>query len=418
MKGYDVSRGPTRRLVMGGAFATALIAGAAACGVPRKEADAAGAPTGADRTAPSATETATPAPTSTTPPTITVADLRGDTVAFGAPVTLTASAPLDSLTVRDGDGATIAGSLSRTGTSWVSAGPIGPGASWSWTATTPAGAVSHGTVGATAATRTVGATANIGVDMTVGVAAPIVVNFSTRVTDPAAVEKYLQVLIRPLGSTGGWRPVVGSWAWLPDNAPNSTMHFRTKQFWPAYSEVHVILPLAHLDWGGGVSGVQDFDWQFTVGRSQVVVADAREHNIVIYRDGVKVATYPASYGLDSDPIRNTRSGINIVTEKLPTVEMKSTLFHYDEIEHWAVRFNNNGQFIHANPKTVQYQGKTNVSHGCINLSTPNAQAYYATAIYGDPIDVRGTKVQLADTRTELYDWALSWQQWTAMSALR
>ncbi|HWC23815.1 MAG TPA: Ig-like domain-containing protein [Flexivirga sp.] len=406
-----MSDGLTRRVAMGGALATAVLAGAAACGDGKKSASdpaASGSATAGGEA--SASATAKPA-------TVTAAGLVNGSVPFGAPVTLTASVRLRSLTVQDGDGRTVDGKLARSGTSWTSAGLIGPDVCWSWTAITSKGASSHGTVASTAATRTVRATANIGVDRTVGVAAPIVVNFSAQVTDNAAVEKNLQVLMRPAGSSGPWKPAVGSWAWLPDNAPNSTVHFRTKQYWPAHTEVHVILPLAHLDWGGGVTGVQDLDWHFNIGRSQIVVADARKHNIVIYRDGAKVATYPASYGLNSDPIRNTRSGINIVTDKQQTVEMKSKRYHYDEIEHWAVRFNNNGQFIHANPDTVEQQGKTNVSHGCINLSTANGKAYYMTAIYGDPVDVRGTKVKLADTRTELYDWALSWKQWTALSAL-
>lgn len=402
----------TRRVAMSAALATAVLAGAAACGDGKKgSSDPAGTPT---KTKPSAKGSSTPA---AKPATVTAAGLESGTVPFGAAVTLAASAKLRSLTVQNHDGKPVEGKLDKYGTSWVSTVPIGPHESWSWTAITSEGATSQGTVASTTATQTVRATANIGVDMTVGIAAPIVVNFSAKVTDKAAVEKHLQVLMRPVGSTGAWKPAVGSWAWLPDNAPNSTVHFRTKQYWPAHTEVHVVLPLAHLNWGDGVTGVQDLDWKFTIGRSQIVVADARKHNIVIYRDGAKVVSYPASYGLNSDPIRNTRTGINIVTDKQPTVEMKSKRFHYDEIEHWAVRFNNNGQFIHANPDTVAQQGNTNVSHGCINLSTANGKAYYKTAIYGDPVDVRGTKVKLADERTELYDWALSWKQWTALSAL-
>ncbi|WP_158607495.1 L,D-transpeptidase [Flexivirga caeni] len=402
----------TRRVVVGGAFASAVLAGAAACGNPEAGSTSGGSGRAAG-TDPARRSSGAPVPAA-----VTVAGgIRGGPVPFGAPVTLHSSAPLRSLTVTDTAGAVVGGDLSGNGTSWVSSGLVGPGETWSWTATTPAGAVSHGMVSSTAATLRVRVTANIGVGMTVGVAAPIVLGFGARVTDPATVQKNLQVLMRPAGSTGAWRKAVGSWAWLPDDAPNSTAHFRTKQYWPAHTQVHVIAPLAHLDFGGGVTGVQDFDWQFTVGRSQVVVADAAKHNLVIYRDGVKVATYPASYGLDSDPIRNTRSGINIVTSKHQTFEMKSTLFHYDEIEHWAVRFNDDGQFIHANPTTVRYQGTTNVSHGCINLSTPHAKAYYQSAIYGDPIEVSGTKVKLADTRTKLYDWALTWKQWTAMSAI-
>lgn len=413
MRGYDVSDRLTRRVAMGGALATAMLVGAAACGDGLNSAEAPGA-RGSTTARGQAPASSTPAPK---PATITAAGLKSGSVPFGAPVVLTASARLRSMTLQSSGGQPVDGSLAKDGATWTSAGPIGPGASWSWTAITSGGATSQGTVASTAATQTVRATANIGVDKTVGIAAPIVVNFSAKVTDKAAVEKNLQVLMRPVGSNGPWKPATGSWAWLPDNAPDSTVHFRTKKYWPAHTEVHVILPLSHLDWGGGVTGQQDLDWHFTIGRSQIVVADARKHNIVIYRDGAKVATYPASYGLNSDPIRNTRTGINVVTDKQQTVEMKSKRFHYDEIEHWAVRFNNNGQFIHANPGTVAQQGKSNVSHGCINLSTANGKTYYKTAIYGDPVDVRGTNVKLADTRTQLYDWALSWKQWTALSAL-
>ncbi len=400
---------------MGGAFATAIALGVAACG--DNEHSSGPAQSGSDAPkSPEASASSHAAP----PAKISVSGLDegadGGAIPFGQTVTLTSSEKLKSLTVRDDDGKAVDGKRADDGMSWASTGLIGPDASWSWKAVTAAGAVSGGKVASTAAARTVRATANIGEDVTVGIAAPVVVNFNALVTDKATVEKHLRVLVRP-GSKGAWKEATGSWAWLPDSAPNSEAHFRTKEYWPAHSQVHVILPLGSLDWGGGVTGRQDLDWKFNIGRSQIVVADARKYNIVVYRDGAKVATYPASYGLGSDPIRNTRTGINVVTEKLKTVRMKSERYHYDEIEHWAVRFNNNGQFIHANPDTVEQQGNSNVSHGCINLSPKNGKAYYKTAIYGDPVDVRGTKVKLADTRTELYDWALSWKQWTEMSAL-
>lgn len=392
---------------MGGALAAAVTLGVAACG----NNDGAKGSAGSGAAKPSGAASAAP------PAKLTVKGAEDGSVPFGSPVTLTTSTPLRSLTVKDSDGKQVDGTLAKDGSSWASTGLIGPGTSWSWTATTTKGASSDGTVTSAAATRTVHATANIGVDMTVGIAAPIVLNFNAPVTDKATVEKHLQVLMRPAGSKGPWKPATGSWAWLPDSAPNSEAHFRTKKYWPAHTDVHVILPIGSLDWGGGVTGHQDLDWHFTVGRSQVVIADARKHNIVVYRDGAKTATYPASYGLESDPIRNTRTGINVVMGKQQTIEMKSELYHYQEIEHWAVRFNNNGQFIHANPSTVAQQGHTNVSHGCINLSPEDGKAFYHTAIYGDPVDVRGTNVKLADKRSELYDWALSWKKWSALSAL-
>ncbi len=361
------------------------------------------------------------APTSSPRPTPTVtagsADADGH-VPFGHPVTLHVDGgAATTLTAHDADGQAVPGRWNDAHDTWTSRAPIPSGSTWSWTAKGPAGSSAEGTVEATTATRTVRATANIGSHRTVGIAAPIVVKFAAKVTDKAYVERHLKVLMRPEGSKARWKPATGSWAWLPDNAPNSTVHFRTKHYWPAHTQVRVRLPLADLDWGGGVTGVQNLDWTFTIGRSQIVKADARTHHIVIYRAGKKVATYPASYGLDSQLNRNTRSGISIVTEKYKNIRMKSELFDYDLMEHWAVRINNNGEFIHANPETVRFQGKTNVSHGCINLSTPDAKAYFKTAIYGDPVEVTGTRTKLSDSRTELYDWALSWKQWKKLSAL-
>src|SRR5699024_6538911 len=97
--------------------------------------------------------------------------------------------------------------------------------------------------------------------------------------------------------------------------------------------------------------------------------------------------------------------------------MTSERWDYDLNERWAVRINNNGEFIHANPATVGDQGSTNVSHGCINLSTADAKAYFNSAIYGDPVIVTGTKTKLSDSLTELYDWVWSWKKWKSLSAL-
>ena len=59
-------------------------------------------------------------------------------------------------------------------------------------------------------------------------------------------------------------------------------------------------------------------------------------------------------------------------------------------ERFAVRISNNGEFIHANPASSGAQGNTNVTNGCINLSTSDAQQYFNSAIYGDPVEVTGT----------------------------
>jgi lipoprotein-anchoring transpeptidase ErfK/SrfK len=138
---------------------------------------------------------------------------------------------------------------------------------------------------------------------------------------------------------------------------------------------------------------------------------------VIIRDGAQVASYPASYGLDSDPNRNTRSGIHVVNEKFTDKRMVSQQYGYDVMEKWAVRMSNNGEFIHANPATTGVQGSTNVTHGCVNLSLADAKAYYDTALYGDPVEVTGTPIALSAKDGDIWDWTLSWSQWQRLSAL-
>ena len=74
----------------------------------------------------------------------------------------------------------------------------------------------------------------------------------------------------------------------------------------------------------------------------------------------------------------------MVSDKQQTTTMSNPAYGYSDVtEYWAVRISDNGEFIHQNQNTVSDQGNTNVSHGCINLSAQNAQAYYQSAIYGD-----------------------------------
>lgn len=362
---------------------------------------------------------ASPKPTPTaTPITVKTAHAKSGAVAFGKKVTLTAAkGRIKSMAVTGHGAHGIDGTVAKDGSSWQSAGPIKPDSTWKWSAVGTNGTKTKGRLSATKAKSKEHATVNIGRDQTVGIAAPIIVNFQSSVQNKANLQRQMTVRMRPHDSKGKWKKAKGAWAWMLAAPGTEKAHFRPKKFWPAHTDVRVDLPLGTLNWGGGKTGRQDITMRFTIGRSQIVKADAKKHNIVVYRDGKKVHTYPASYGLDSVKERNTRSGIHVVTEKYETKQMKSERWGYDLKEHWAVRINNNGEFIHANPATTSEQGSSNVSHGCINLSTTNAKAYYRTAIYGDPVIVTGTGTKLSNSLTELYDWALTWKKWQSLSAL-
>ena len=118
------------------------------------------------------------------------------------------------------------------------------------------------------------------------------------------------------------------------------------------------------------------------------------------------------------PGRATVTGIHIVTEKYPTFHMCNPEFDYcNVLEKWAVRINNNGEFIHENLKAAAAFGIANVSHGCINMGEPAAQDYYNSAIYGDPVNVTNTGGPPMSEKDSIYDWIYSPDEWKALSAL-
>ena len=88
--------------------------------------------------------------------------------------------------------------------------------------------------------------------------------------------------------------------------------------------------------------------------------------------------------------------------------MSNPPFYENVRERWAVRISNNGEFIHANPEIPPAQGSSNVTNGCINLSLGDAQAYFGTALYGDPVEVTGTSIDLSPADGDIYDWAIDW----------
>ena len=54
---------------------------------------------------------------------------------------------------------------------------------------------------------------------------------------------------------------------------------------------------------------------------------------------------------------------------------------------YAVRVTWSGVYVHSAPWSVDSQGYSNVSHGCINLSPDNAAWYFNQVNVGDPIQV-------------------------------
>ena len=64
--------------------------------------------------------------------------------------------------------------------------------------------------------------------------------------------------------------------------------------------------LQGVDLGGGAWGVENVSSHFTIGRAQIVKADVNSfHMLVVDGAGKTLMDMPASYGLGSDPNRDT-----------------------------------------------------------------------------------------------------------------
>lgn len=311
-------------------------------------------------------------------------------------------------------GKPVAGVLNRERTAFVVTEPLGYGAAYTWRGSV----VGHdgqatpvtGSLRTLAPTKVVNAAFQLSDGQTVGIAAPIIIQFDAPIDDKATVERALKVTTTPVTE--------GGWAWLPDEAQGARVHWRSREYFEPGTAVHVDAKLYGVAFGGGSYGAADSTLDFAIGRRQVVKASAPSHRIQVITDAGVIMDFPCSYG-QADKARNiTRSGIHVVTEKYSDFYMSNPAAGYDRIhERWAVRISNNGEFIHANPASSGAQGNTNVTNGCINLSTEDAEQYFHTAVYGDPVEVTGTSIELSYADGDIWDWAIDWSEWTSMSAL-
>jgi lipoprotein-anchoring transpeptidase ErfK/SrfK len=414
-----------------GSLAAALLAVTAGCttGSPGGLTAAAGTstPLGSLTTAATTTSPApanptsiSPATSSTTPaPPVAVVSatpaLDSGDLAPADPISIgVAQGTIDSLTMTNPDGNAVNGTLSADRTSWTLAEPLAFGATYTvaGTATGTDGkqVPITGTYSTVSPDVQVKNTIYPTDGMTVGVAAPIMVRFAVDPEDRAAIAKRITITTE--------QAVVGSWAWVKHDDDRWALDYRTKDYWPAGTKVHVEAKLFGVKIADGAYGRADVTSDFVIGRNQVVKADVNSHELLITNDGQVTASYPASYGRGSDtgdPNLITRSGVHVVNEFFETKLMSNPRYGYSNIpERWAVRISDNGEFIHANPASSGAQGNSNVTHGCVNLSLDDADAYFHSAIWGDPVEVTGTSVQLSADDGDIYDWGLSWDQWQAL----
>jgi lipoprotein-anchoring transpeptidase ErfK/SrfK len=352
------------------------------------------------------------------PPKPTVTFLPGD-AATGVVPTASIGAEVRNgwfqrITLTNPDGKVVAGALSQDRTAYTVTEPLGYGTEYTWAGSvvgrdgTAIPLTGHFTT--VKPTATISGQFQLADGQTVGIAAPIILQFNAPIKDKAAVERALPVTTDP--------PTEGSWAWLPDEAKGSRAHWRTKEYYQPGTTVRVDAKLYGVNFGEDAYGAEDLSLNITIGRRQVVRANVPSHRIQVETDQGVIMDFPCSYG-EADKARNiTRNGTHVVSEKYTDFYMSNPAAGYSNVhERYAVRISNNGEFIHCNPQSLGAQGNTNVTNGCINLNLENAIEYYNSAIYGDPVEVTGSSIQLSYSDGDIWDWAVDWDTWVSMSAL-
>ncbi|MGQ2911285.1 Ig-like domain-containing protein [Aeromicrobium sp.] len=245
---------------------------------------------------------------------------------------------------------------------------------------------------------------------TVGVGMPVIVTFDIPVKNRELFEEHMHVRSTP--------EVEGSWHWISD----SVVHYRPERYWPAGTKVTVDLDLNSLPAGGGVYGQQDQNIPFTIGKKVVTTVDVAKHTLTMSVDDEKLRTIPVSTG---KPGNETRRGTKVIMEKFSSVDMDAATTGVDSSDpdyydisdvRWAMRVTNSGEFLHAAPWSVGSQGRENVSHGCVGMSTADAKWVYDRSRRGDVVRFVNSPRSLEDNNGWT-DWNVDWSEWTKGSAL-
>jgi lipoprotein-anchoring transpeptidase ErfK/SrfK len=245
---------------------------------------------------------------------------------------------------------------------------------------------------------------------TVGVAMPVVVTFDVPVQDKASFQRKMTVTSAPA------QP--GSWSWIS----STEAHWRPAAYWQPGTKVSVDLDLNSVPGGNGTFGQLSLKGGFTVGNAVVMQADLASHKMTVLVNGQVAKTIPITGGKKG---WETRSGHKIIMSKHSTIKMDAATLglepgdpNYYSIPNvrYAMRETWSGEFVHAAPWSVGSQGRSNVSHGCIGMSTANAAWLFGQAKVGDPLVVTGTARGL-EKGNGWTDWNVTYEEFKQGSAL-
>lgn len=348
-------------------------------------------------------------------PTITLEGLRHGKVPWNKHLRLVAdNGTIRSIRVFANDGTPLPGTLATDSSTWISSSKLIPLSRYRAMVEVAGGGTSINETlkfRATDTNRHLTALLSPGDGDVVGVGSPVIVRLSRPVADSqrAAVENRLAVSTTP--------SVIGAWHWMS----SQELHWRPPTYWRPHTAITVSSNLNGLYLGHGVWGEGEHRTDFTIGDSHISRVDGARHEMYVYNNRHLIKTFPISVGRPQYP---TKSGVHITFEKSQVVTMDSATVgiprnspdgYYEKV-YWDVRISYGGAFVHAAPWSVAEQGISNVSHGCVNLSTTNAIWFYNWSLRGDIVDVYNTGAPPDTADPGMADWNMSWKKWVAGDA--
>ena len=334
-------------------------------------------------------------------------------VEVDSPVTVNAgTGVLGAVSLTNEDGELVASELSPDGLTWMTAEPLGYNKRY----TLQAEALGLGGVARTTATFQTRSPENLTMPYVmpndgevVGIGQPVAIRFDEDIPNRTAAERAITITTSP--------PVDGAFYWLS----NREVRWRPRDFWKPGTTVDVAVNSYGVDLGDGLFGQDDVTTRFTIGDEVIAIADDTTKTLTVRINGDVVKTMPLSMGKNSSP---TDNGTYLVGDRYRDLVMDSSTYGVPvnsaegyrlEVE-WATQMSYSGIYVHAAPWSVGSQGRSNVSHGCLNVSTSNAQWFYDNTKRGDVVQVVNTVGPTLPGTDGLGDWNVPWEQWQAGNA--
>jgi lipoprotein-anchoring transpeptidase ErfK/SrfK len=334
-------------------------------------------------------------------------------VSVDSPVTVSAEdGVLGAVTMVNEEGEPVAGQLSRDGLTWSTTDPLGYNKRYTLSAQ------SLGLGGVTSQQMTFETHSPENLTMpyvlpndgeVVGVGQPVAIRFDENIPNRLAAEKAITVKTNP--------PVQGAFYWLN----NREVRWRPANYWKPGTSVDVAVNTYGVDLGDGLFGQENVTTHFTIGDEVITTVDDSTKTLTVKRNGQVIKSMPISMGKNSTP---TNNGTYIVGDRFSHIVMDSSTYgvpvnspngYRTEVD-YATQISYSGIFVHAAPWSVGSQGYSNVSHGCINVSTSNGQWFYDNSKRGDIVEIINTVGSTLPGTDGLGDWNIPWDQWKAGNA--